>query len=75
LGNLLTLKFRITSQKDFSNKDGNPRPEYQIPVIKKIPAYRNNVVSYRILMRYIPNRLAAKAIEQKLRKVLAEIAP
>lgn len=58
------LKYGISCQTDFVTKDGNPRPEYQIPAIKKMPDYKNCKVWYKILQRNVPDRLAAKALEQ-----------
>ncbi len=60
------LKYGISSQLDFVTKDGNPRPEYQIPLIKRMPLYSNCTVDYNILFRNVSGRLAAKAIEQQL---------
>ncbi len=60
------LKYGISSQTDFVTKDGNPRPEYQIPLIKKIPRYKKCTIGYNILHRNIPGRIAAKTIEQSL---------
>ncbi len=61
-----TLKYGISSQCDFITKDGNPRPEYQIPNIKMKPKYKGSIVWYEILHRNIPNRKMAKKIEQDL---------
>ena len=60
------LKYGISSELDFVTKDGNPRPEYQIPAIKRMPQYENCKVWYNILHRDVPGRLAAKALEQQL---------
>jgi len=60
------LKFGISSQLDFVTKDGNPRPEYQIPAIRQMPDYQNCKVWYKILQSNVPGRLAAKTIEQQL---------
>jgi len=60
------LKYGFSSQFDFVTKDGNPRPEYQIPAIQQMPDYRNCKVWYKILHSNVPGRLAAKAIEQQL---------
>jgi len=60
------LKYGISSQLDFITKDGNPRPEYQIPAIRQMPDYQKCKVWYKILHHNIPGRLAAKAIEQQL---------
>ncbi len=60
------LKYGISSQLDFITKDGNPRPEYQIPAIKQIPDYKGCIIGYNILYREVPGRRAAKAIEQEL---------
>jgi len=60
------LKYGISSQLDFVTKDGNPRPEYQIPAIQQMPRFKNGKVWYKILYSNVPGRLAAKAIEQQL---------
>ncbi len=65
-GILDILKYGISSQDDFITKDGNPRPEYQIPAIKKIPRFANCKIWYNILYNDVPGRLAAKVIEQEL---------
>ncbi len=59
-----TLKYGISSQCDFITKDGNPRPEYQLPFFKI--KYNTFVVSYKILYNNISNRIEAKKIEQEL---------
>lgn len=61
-----TLKYGISSQCDFVTKDGNPRPEYQIPKIQRYEKYKNSKVWYIILHRDIPDRKIAKEIEQEL---------
>ncbi len=61
-----TLKYGISSQCDFVTKDGNPRPEYQVPVIQLKNEYKNSKVWYQILHKDIPDRKAAKSIEQEL---------
>jgi len=61
-----TLKYGISSQCDFITKDGNPRPEYQVPKIQAKPKYWTSKVAYTILFRNVPSRVAAKAIEQNL---------
>ncbi len=60
------LKYGISSQCDFITKDGNPRPEYQIPKMQQKKDYKNSKVWYQILHRNIPDRKAAKEIEQNL---------
>ncbi len=60
------LKYGISSQLDFVTKDGNPRPEYQIPAIKCQSRFVNCTIWYNILHKNVPGRLAAKAIEQEL---------
>jgi len=60
------LKYGISSQLDFITKDGNPRPEYQIPAIQQMPRFKNGKVWYKILYRNVPGRLAAKVIEQQM---------
>ncbi len=61
-----TLKYGISSQCDFLTKDGNPRPEYQIPAIILKKDYKGLIVWYSILHRNIPDRKLAKKIEQDL---------
>ncbi len=61
-----SLKYGISSQCDFVTKDGNPRPEYQVPIIQHKPKYKNSKVWYKILHKDIPDRKAAKSIEQEL---------
>jgi len=65
-GFLDILKYGISSQDDFITKDGNPRPEYQIPAIKRLQRFENCTVGYNILYRDVPGRIAAKVIEQQL---------
>ncbi len=60
------LKYGISSQCDFLTKDGNPRPEYQIPYYQSKRQYKNVVISYTILYKNIQNRIEAKKIEQEL---------
>ncbi len=60
------LKYGISSQCDFLTKDGNPRPEYQIPKFQLYEEYKNSKVWYKILHRNIPDRKLAKKIEQDL---------
>ncbi len=61
-----TLKFGITSQEDFITKDGNPRPEYQVPTLQAKAKYKNLKVWYEILHQNVKGRIAAKEIEKKL---------
>ncbi len=61
-----TLKYGITSQNDFVTKDGNPRPEYQIPVILKNPKYAGKNISYKYHYENVKGRVLAKKLEQNL---------
>lgn len=61
-----TLKYGITAQRDFVTKDGNPRPEYQVPIYQSKKKYSHLIVKYEILYDSIQGRVAAKAIEQRL---------
>ncbi len=61
----ITLKYGITSQCDFVTKDGNPRPEYQIPIFQAMPKYSIYIIQYKILHRNINGRVRAKEIEQQ----------
>jgi len=62
----LTLKYGISSQLDYKVKEGNPRPELQCNFFQKKPRYSKGIVSYVILHRAVPGRIAAKEIEQTL---------
>jgi hypothetical protein len=62
----ITLKYGITSQNDFVSKDGNPRPEYQIPGILKQTAYAGKKISYKYHYTNINGRVKAKQLEQEL---------
>ncbi len=64
--NEITLKYGITSQKDFVTKDGNPRPEYQIPNILKNPEYADKNISYKYHYENVKGRVLAKQLEQEL---------
>ena len=61
-----TLKFGITSQDNFVTKDGNPRPEYQVPPLQTKEDYKHLKVWYVILHRNVKGRVAAKEIEKNL---------
>jgi len=61
-----TLKFGISGQEDFKTKDGNPRPEYQVPFYQAKDDYIDLKVWYEILYREIKGRKAAKEIEKRL---------
>ncbi len=61
-----TLKYGITSQKDFVTKDGNPRPEYQIPGILAKPKYAGKNITYKYHYENVNGRIKAKQLEQEL---------
>ncbi len=61
-----TLKYGITSQNDFVTKDGNPRPEYQIPVILKKTDYAGKNITYKYHYENVKGRELAKKLEKEL---------
>ncbi len=61
-----TIKYGISSQKDYKRKQGNPRPNLQLKLISQNHFCEHfNKIEYIILDEKIPNRKAAKILEQK----------
>ena len=61
-----TLKYGITSQKDFKTKTGNPRPESQVRAFRRLPEFAGKMINYTILYRNIESRFKAKSLELML---------
>jgi len=51
---------------DFKTKDGNPRPEYQVPFLQNKIKYQHFKVLYIFLYENVEGRVEAKRLEQEL---------